>query len=146
MLKPEFPYKGNQIILSSDRVVLHSKNDAVFLFGKAAVGLSSTKTINLDANEEVYVSSPKIYLGNIPNFTEGFQPAVKGNDLSQELYEVFVKMVGLLDQLSTINETNFSAFATAVRYPSVKLRDYLKEKTIPNITSGKFLSKNIYLK
>ena len=62
--KPQFPYKGDQIILSSDRVLLHSKNDSVFLFGKQAVSLSSTKTINLDAIDKVLISTNKIELGN----------------------------------------------------------------------------------
>lgn len=146
MLKPEFPYTGNQIILSSDRITLHAKSDAIFLFGKAAIGLSSTQTINLDAKEEVYVSSPKIYLGHIPSNTEAFEPSVKGNELSQELYEVLTRLAGLLDQMSAVNETNFSAWSVSVRYPAIKLRDHIKEKTIPNLINGKILSKNVFVK
>ena len=64
MFNPQFPYKGNQIILSSDRVMLHSKSDAIFLFGKEAVSLSSTKTVNLDAVDKILLDAPKIELGN----------------------------------------------------------------------------------
>ncbi len=60
MYKPVFPYKGNQLILTSDRVTLHAKNDAIFLFGKQAVGLSSTNTINLDAVNKVIVGLVKV--------------------------------------------------------------------------------------
>lgn len=146
MLKPDFPYAGNQIILSSDRVMLHSKADGIFLFGKAAVGLSSTKTINLDAKEEVYVSSPKMYLGNISDAAVSFEPAVKGNELSQELYEFFSRLADFLDQMSSVNETNFSVWASSVRFPSVKLRDHIKERVMPDLVNGKLLSKNVYLK
>jgi hypothetical protein len=146
MLKPEFPYKGNQIVLSSDRITLHSKTDGIFLFGKAAVGISSTKTVNLDAKEEVYVSSPSIYLGSIPDGTVSFEPAVKGNQLSQELYEFFTRLAEFLDQMSAVNETNFSVWASSVRFPSVKLRDHIKERVIPDLVNGKLLSKNVYLK
>ena len=60
MFKPVFPYKGNQLILTSDRVTIYSKNDAVFIFGKEAVSISSVKTINLDANEKILINCTKI--------------------------------------------------------------------------------------
>ena len=34
MYKPEFPYKGNQVIISSGRVTNHSYDDFIFMFGK----------------------------------------------------------------------------------------------------------------
>jgi hypothetical protein len=83
MFKPEFPYKGNQLILTSDRVTLHSKNDAIFLFGKQAVSLSSPKTINLDATEKVLIYSPKIELGARAE-QEG-EPVVLGERLNEQL-------------------------------------------------------------
>jgi hypothetical protein len=39
--KPDFPYLGEQIIINSGRVILNSKDDSVFLFGKKAIGLAS---------------------------------------------------------------------------------------------------------
>ena len=62
MLNPKFPFDGNQVILTSDRVTLHSKTDGVFLFGKGMVALSSTQTINLDANEKILLDCEKEYL------------------------------------------------------------------------------------
>jgi hypothetical protein len=145
MLKPEFPYKGNQIVLSSQRVILHSNTDAIFLFGKAAVALSSTKTINLDANEEIYASSPKIYLGDITKATNSYQPTVLGNNMSQEFYELYKFLKALSDQLSVINETNFAAFATSVRNPARLLSDFLNRQSI-ELVKGSLLSKNVYVK
>lgn len=83
MFVPQFPYKGNQIILSSDRVTLHSKTDAIFLFGKQAVSLSSPQTINLDASQKVLIDSPKIELGHKAEL-EG-EPVVLGEKLNQQL-------------------------------------------------------------
>ncbi len=83
MFKPDFPYQGNQVILTSDRVTLHSKNDAIFLFGKQAVSLSSPKTINLDATEKVLIFSPKIELGAKAE-TDG-EPVVLGERLNEQL-------------------------------------------------------------
>lgn len=86
MYKPVFPYKGNQIILTSDRVTLHSKNDAIFLFGKQAVSLSSTKTINLDAVEKIILAGPVIELGN--KARELGEPVILGNTLNQKLLDL----------------------------------------------------------
>jgi len=85
--KPVFPYKGNQLILSSERVTLHAKNDAIFLFGKKAVGLSSTNTINLDASNKVIVAAPVIELGNKAESlnSAGSLLAQTATRLSQEL-------------------------------------------------------------
>lgn len=63
MYKPDFPYLGNQVIISSGRVVTHSKDDMIFLFGKKGVGISTPATFNVDANERTLIASPKIELG-----------------------------------------------------------------------------------
>jgi hypothetical protein len=74
--KPEFPYLGEQIIINSGRVILNSKDDSIFLFGKKAIGFSSAGTINFDTNNSIIMNSPKIYLG-----LEAKEPIVKGNQL-----------------------------------------------------------------
>lgn len=83
MLEPSFPFLGKQIILTTDRVTLHSKTDGIFLFGKGVVALSSPATINLDSNEKVLIDSPKIELGAQ---AEAFgEPVVLGRQLNQQL-------------------------------------------------------------
>ena len=62
--KLEFPFTGPQVILSSDRILLHSKKDAIILAGKRAVSLCSTETINLDAKEKIILDSDVIELGH----------------------------------------------------------------------------------
>jgi len=93
MIKPEFPFRGNQLILSSDRIMLHTKSDAIFLFGSAAVSLSSLQTINLDAKEKVLIDSPKIELG--PKSMEeeqGIQPVTKALELTVILLQLLQKI------------------------------------------------------
>lgn len=57
-------YVGNQVIVSSDRVMVHSKTDSIFLFGKQSVCLSSINTVNLDASSGIILESPKVLLGS----------------------------------------------------------------------------------
>lgn len=63
MNTPEFPYLGNQAIITSGRVVQHSYDDFIFLFGKKGVSISSPATFTVDAKEKTIINSPKIELG-----------------------------------------------------------------------------------
>jgi len=107
MYNPQFPYKGDQIILSSDRVMLYSKNDAIFLFGKKAVSLSSPKTINLDANDEVLIYTNKIELG-INAETLG-EPLVLGRTLNTQLILFLSALQSVGNQLANVSESNLGA-------------------------------------
>lgn len=63
MYQPQFPYTGNQVIISSGRVTHHSYDDFIFLFGKKGVAISSPATFTVDASEKTTLASPKIELG-----------------------------------------------------------------------------------
>lgn len=60
---PQLIYKGNQVILASDRIVLNAKEDAVFIFAKKTIGFSSAGSIHFNSDDIMIVNSPKIYLG-----------------------------------------------------------------------------------
>lgn len=129
--KPIFPYKGDQIILSSDRVLLHSKNDAIFLFGKQAVSLSSTKTINLDAVDKVLIYTNKIELGNEAEALG--EPLVLGRTLNTQLI-VFLRILETVGaQLANVSATNrgasfgiISGAGTAMALEASRLRGLLE--------------------
>ena len=84
-------YVVNQFIISSDRVMLHSNNDSIFLFGKQSISLSAIDTINLDALSGVIVESPKVLLGS----HTANQSAILGNKHLEAL-------ISFLDSISTI--------------------------------------------
>jgi hypothetical protein len=99
--KPEFPYLGEQIIINSGRVILNSKDDSVFLFGKKAIGFSSAGTINFDADEAVIVNAPKTYLG-----IGATEPLVKGTQLTIMLDDILDALRVLSVQLSGTMDSN----------------------------------------
>jgi hypothetical protein len=142
---PQFPYSGNQIILSSDRVMIHSKNDAIFLFGKAAVGISSTKTINLDAKQEIYLSSSKVYLGSAANKIDNYQPSVLGDNLTNELLELYSYLSNVAKILGKVNESNLASWVASMR-SSANLLDSHINRRIIDIKNGYLKSKNVYNK
>ena len=85
--QPEFPYRGNQIVIDSGRVLLNSKEDSTFIVGKKAVGISSGGTINLDSDERCIINSPEIRLG-----LDASHPLVYGDELAKILNEFCVIM------------------------------------------------------
>lgn len=99
--KPKFPYLGEQIIINSGRVILNSKDDSIFLFGKKAIGFSSSGTINFDTNESIIINSPKIYLG-----LEAKEPIVKGNQLKLMLDDILDALRVLSSQLQNTQDSN----------------------------------------
>lgn len=117
--KPIFPYTGDQIILSSDRVLLHSKNDSIFLFGKKAVSLSSTKTINLDAIDKVLITTNKIELG--PDAETLGEPLVLGRTLNTQLI-VFLKVLqNIGSKLANVSDSNLAASMTIINGAGVAM-------------------------
>jgi hypothetical protein len=112
MYNPQFPYKGDQIILSSDRVMLYSKNDAIFLFGKKAVSLSSPRTINLDANDGVLIYTNKIELGT--NAEALGEPLVLGRTLNTQLIVFLSVLQTVGNQLANASESNLAATMTLI--------------------------------
>ena len=143
MYRPVFPYKGNQLILTSDRVTLHAKNDAIFLFGKQAVGLSSTNTINLDASNKVIVAAPVIELGNKAE-TLG-EPVVLGDTLNRKLLDLLDALSFVATRMAQASTSNPGKTAELLQQAGSYLGDKvnaLKGQLEPNVSE--ILSKNTF--
>jgi hypothetical protein len=144
MIIPQFPYKGNQIILTSDRVTLHSKKDGVFLFGKATVGLSSVGTINLDSKEKVLIDSPKIELGSK---AEQFgEPVPLGASLQSVLYEINTVLSSFANAMAVANGVDDAS--TAISLTAIKVAGSTAISAITNIQAKieNILSQTTYTK
>jgi len=113
MYKPEFPYKNNQLILSSDRLTLLSKTDSIFLFGTQAVSLSSKKTINLDAVDKVFIDAPKIELGNQAE-TRG-EPVILGRTFNRQLIIFLQQISAASAELVNVSESNLAGSFTLIQ-------------------------------
>ena len=107
--QPEFPYRGNQIIIDSGRVLLNSKEDSTFIVGKKAVSISSGGTINLDSNERCIINSPEIRLG-----LDASHPLVYGDELANILNEFCVIMTEIvIPDMKDSQGAKISGVATA---------------------------------
>lgn len=128
MFIPEFPYKGNQVIISTGRVTIHSKDDAIFLFGKQAVGISTPKTFNVDANEGTKINSPIIELG-LRAQSEG-EPTLKGNTTIQQLDRALSAIGNLAVALKGISFTELETAIPLIRNAAEILEDTTKSVSI----------------
>lgn len=141
MIDPQFPYRGNQIILSSDRVLLHSKSDAIFLFGKGAVSLCSTQTINLDAKEKILIDSDKIELGNKAE-SEG-EPVVLGRTLNDKLIELLGILYSVGKELEKVNTSQIGTSMSAIRTAGTSIAE-ISNKIKLELSANQILSKNTF--
>jgi hypothetical protein len=116
MYTPKFPYKGDQIIITSGRVIIHSKEDAVFIFGKQNIGLSSIGEIHLDAFGAVSIDSPRIILGhpNMPGSTSGLEPVMLGYKTNQILIRLSEALMEVGKQLGRVSHSNLPASMQAL--------------------------------
>lgn len=110
--KPSLTYKGAQVIISSDRVVLHSEEDSILLFGKRAVALASTGRVNIDAKEGTTINAPEIELGLYAK-TVG-EPVAKANKTVDLLTKVLQSLATLSASLQGIsNPATYPVIITA---------------------------------
>ena len=142
MYKPEFPYKGNQVIISSGRVTNHSYDDFIFMFGKKGVAISSPATFTVDATESTSISSGFIELG-LRAKLEG-EPVLLGRKTVFQLGQLLDNLQALGKSLSNINESGLAASLPQIIASAKILAD--TAPVIKKQLEGPCLSKTTYTK
>lgn len=92
-------YKDNQVILNSDRVLLNSKKDSVFIISNKTIGLSANDSVHInigekgttDKNKKLIVNSPKIEFG-LPVNGNRLEPIAKGDSTKIVLDEILAAL------------------------------------------------------
>lgn len=120
--KLEFPFTGPQVILSSDRILLHSKKDTIILAGKRAVSLCSTETINLDAKEKIILDSDIVELGHEAQALG--ESVVLGNSLVLQLTMFAAELQEIGRQLGRVgeNKENIARSITIIKNQGLQLQ------------------------
>lgn len=121
MYKPKFPYLGNQAIITSGRVVHHSYDDFIFLFGNKGVAISSPATFTVDATERTIIASPKIELGYQAE-TKG-EPVMLGRSTARELGRLCGDIIALSNALENISAENLSTSFSGIVKNAKLLKD-----------------------
>ena len=61
---PASEYQGNQIILTSGRLILNSQSDGILISSPEVIHLSSGNSVNIDCTNHVVFSTGEVYLGD----------------------------------------------------------------------------------
>ena len=142
MYVPQFPYIGNQVIITSGRVTHHSYDDFIFLFGKKGVSISSPATFTVDANERTIIASPKIELGYQAE-SKG-EPVLLGRSTAVQLGFLLDAIQNLSDALSKMSAEELETSIAGILQTSVVLSG--TAKTVKAQLNSACLSKNTYTK
>ena len=143
MFKPQFPYTGNQVIISSGRVVHHSYDDFIFLFGKKGVSISSPATFTVDANERTIIASPKVELGF--QAEKNGEPVLLGKSTVTQLGFLLDAIKNVSDALNKLSTEEPETAIAAIKQTTTVLSDTAKTvKTLLN--SPACLSSNTFTK
>jgi hypothetical protein len=142
MYVPQFPYTGNQVIITSGRVTHHSYDDFIFLFGKKGVAISSPATFTVDANERTIIASPKIELGYQAE-SKG-EPVLLGRSTAVQLGFLLDAIQNLSDALSKMSGEQLEISIAGILQTSVVLSG--TAKTVKAQLNSACLSKNTYTK
>ena len=142
MYVPQFPYTGNQVIITSGRVTHHTYDDFIFLFGKKGVAISSPATFTVDANERTIVASPKIELGYQAE-SKG-EPVLLGRSTAVQLGFLLDAIQNLSDALSKMSAEQLETSIAGILQTSVVLSG--TAKTVKAQLNSACLSKNTYTK
>lgn len=93
-------YKGEQVLVNTGRVVLNSKNDSTLISAKETISLSAN-TLNQEADKEICLEAPKIYLGSEALTSSTPEPVLLGNQVESFLLSVIDELITVMDSLST---------------------------------------------
>lgn len=100
--KPIIPnqYSGNQLILSSGRLVFNSSVDHILFSSKKSINLNAVTSVNIDAPETI-IQSNTVYLGS----KDATQPVLLGNTTVQLLNQLITSLNAFMNICSTVVST-----------------------------------------
>lgn len=140
MYAPEYPYLGNQVIITSGRVTHHSYNDFIFLFGKKGVAISSPATFTVDAQERSIINSPVIELGFRAERIG--EPIMLGTSTAVQLGFIFDAIANLAAALKNIDSEELETSFPQIVQTATVLED--TAKTVSAKISTKCVSKTTF--
>ena len=142
MYTPQFPYTGNQAIITSGRVLIHSYDDFIFVLGKKGVAISSPATFTVDANERTIIASPKIELGYQAEIVG--EPIMLGKTTAQQLGRLLDAIEALSNALNGLRIGQVDTAIPVIVQTSKVLSS--TAKSVKAQLNSKCLSKTTYSK
>jgi len=119
--EPEKPdkFKGEQILVNSDRLFLNAKEDSILMSAGSSVG-ANAETINLDGDKMVSLDAKKIYLG-VAALKNEDEPVLKGQtsiewmELALKLYEILIDTMVKMPPVPAAAVAQMKATAASIK-------------------------------
>lgn len=131
---PEYPnsYKGAQVILNSERVLLNSTKDSVLISGQKVVSLSANEGIGLSTSGSMSIESGELKLGA----SSAEQPIILGDTFLTSLNGVLEGLKGVMDALSGEPSLQVTpALAQTLSQTIIKYQEKIEDFTSKTVKS-----------
>jgi len=146
VVEKEFNKKlsGEHLILNSDRIILYSQGNGIFLQSKGnSIGMVSDKDIDISSERQLSLNGDIILLGTNKNE----QPLVRGREFGTQ----WGVLIQLLHEVATAmkNQAEVATLTGIGNLISKKLDDGIASAGISNIKAqslSKFLSEEVYIR
>lgn len=131
-------YNKNQLILSSDRIIINAKDDNIFLLSNKDLSISAGDSVHInigkksgDNSKSVFIlNSPKIQFG-IPDQNNTLEPVAKADKSVQLMNELLSGLNDFMNQLSSANGVVSGGIANL---PSINIASKAMIEKIKNIS------------
>lgn len=120
---PKFPYLGDQVTVSSGRLIFHAKDDSAFIFAAKAISLATSGSMHVNASEGTFVNSPTIELGL--NATEAL---IKGNTFVMNQKVLYSQLQQFVNAVGGISETELELAAVEINKAATVLSRTIQEQ------------------
>ena len=129
--QPQFPYNNSQIILNSNRLVLNSKSDSIFLFSNKIISLSSNEGIHINTEKEFITNASKIQLG-----LNAVEPLVKGTKFINLMEKLLNDLESVGEQLYISTDSNGNAIPTTQTAENTLIKSVKRIKILLNTVNS----------
>jgi hypothetical protein len=89
-------YTSPQLILASSRITLNSKKDEIILCANTNIELAAKRSIHFDSDENIFLNSPKVFLGINENNTPT-EPVLLG----KQTFTLLSDLISALNEFSS---------------------------------------------
>jgi hypothetical protein len=89
-------YVNAQLMLASDRITLNSKKDEIILCANTNIELAAKRSIHFDSDENIFLNSPKVFLGINENNTPT-EPVLLG----KQTFTLLSDLISALNEFSS---------------------------------------------
>ena len=95
-----YGYSGNQMLLHSDRIILNSKLDDIFISSIKDIHIGAGRHISIGSFDTLNLMSSEVLIGN-SNRASDMQPMVLG----EALLDILERIVSLFDEVQSVPQT-----------------------------------------